>query len=315
VEVAGTRIDPRQTTLPPDWQQLPAYRLSGEEGLRLKVIRRGQAESSPDRLSLERTLWLDFDGGGYSVRDRIQGTLGSTWRLETLPELQLGRVLVDGQPRFITRLPGGERPGVEVRRGDLLLEAEARHAGRRGELPVTGWAADFRKVSTTLHLPPGWSLFAVSGVDNVPGTWLQRWSLLDLFLVLILSLAVYRLWDWRAGLLALATLVVIWHEPLAPRFVWIHLLVAMALLRVVPHARMQRLLRLYRDLGFVALVLITIRPNQTVGDSLVWRELPPTVPEKKPRDMAASTLDALARRDSPVPQAARVIFRPWATGS
>ncbi|HEB67850.1 MAG TPA: hypothetical protein ENI93_07875 [Gammaproteobacteria bacterium] len=322
VEVEGVSVDPRQTTLPPDWQKLPAYRLRGEEGLRLKVIRRGQAEPPPDRLSLDRSLWLDFDGAGYTVADRIRGSLGGTWRLETLPELDLGRVLVDGQPRFITRLPDSDRPGVEVRRGDLLLEAEARHAGRQDDLPVTGWAVDFQQVSTTLHLPPGWTLFAVSGVDNVPGTWLHRWTLLDLFLVLILSLAVYRLWGWRIGLLALVTLVVIWHESLAPRFVWIHLLLAMALLRVVHHEKMQRLLRIYRDLAFVALVLITIpfaveqlrtafylqleRPG-SVASMVIRAPETPSAAEAKAGRTAKPAHELLARSKAPVPDSARVI--------
>jgi hypothetical protein len=45
VEVQGAiGIDPRQTGLPLDWHHLPTYRLHGGEGLRLKVIRRGDPE-------------------------------------------------------------------------------------------------------------------------------------------------------------------------------------------------------------------------------------------------------------------------------
>ena len=65
VEVRGANaIDPRQTSLPADWQTLPAWRLSGEDALEFVVQRRGDPLPEPDRLTLARDLWLDFDGGG-----------------------------------------------------------------------------------------------------------------------------------------------------------------------------------------------------------------------------------------------------------
>jgi hypothetical protein len=122
-----------------------------------------------------------------------------------------------------------------------------------------GWDHDFQGLSGVLNLPPGWRLLSARGVDVVPGTWLQRWSLLDLFLVLIVSLAVMRLWSVRLGFLALATLVLTYHEPDAPRQVWLHLLVAVALLRVLPEGRIRRWVSLYRW-GAVAVLLVLTLP-------------------------------------------------------
>jgi hypothetical protein len=53
-------------------------------------------------------------------------------------------------------------------------------------------------VSGQLHLPPGWRLLHASGVDEVADTWLQRWTLLDIFLVLVIAVAIGRL--YRLGL-------------------------------------------------------------------------------------------------------------------
>jgi len=53
---------------------------------------------------------------------------------------------------------------------------------------------DFQVLRTWLHLPPGWDLLVVSGVDNLPDTWLYRWILLDLFLVFVIALAAARFW-------------------------------------------------------------------------------------------------------------------------
>jgi hypothetical protein len=258
VEPLGlTQVDPRQTTLPSDWHGLPAFLAEPGRILTLEVRRRGDAQPEPDTLSLARTLWLDFDGGGYTVQDRLSGTITRAWRLEAAPELALGRVAVDGQDQLITQRPDSVNRGVEVRRGDLRLVADSRYEGERGNIP-TGWRHDLNSAQAVLHLPPGWDVFAVAGVDNNPPSWLQRWTLLDLFLVLIAGIAVGRLWGMAAGALALATLALSWHAPGAPQQVWLHLIAALALLRVVPAGRLRLLVASYRNLALIALLLIAI---------------------------------------------------------
>ncbi|WP_116475483.1 hypothetical protein [Zobellella maritima] len=254
-------VDPRQTRLPEAWQTLPAYLLAQGDRMQFRVIRRGDQEPEPDKLSLDRQLWLDFDGGGYTVQDTISGSMTRGWRLEATPELQLGQVTLDGEPRFITRQPGSDKVGVEVRRGTLELNADSRYVGPIHALPAAGWDTDLQRLHTRLHLPPGWALFSASGMDNAPHTWLQRWTLLDLFLVLIAAVAVYRLWGWQWGVLALLTLALSWHESAglgAPRFVWLHLLAATALLRVLPGGRLRQTVIGYRNLSLLVLVLIAI---------------------------------------------------------
>ena len=71
------------------------------------------------------------------------------------------------------------------------------------------------------------------GPDEVDGEWLSSWSLLDLFLLLIFTFAVFRLWGPAAGVLAFFAFVISYHEPNAPRFLWLALLPPLALLRVV----------------------------------------------------------------------------------
>ena len=50
---------------------------------------------------------------------------------------------------------------------------------------------------------------AATGVDALPGAWLSRWTLLGFFFVLIVSLAVYRLFGLRPAAPALAALVLL----------------------------------------------------------------------------------------------------------
>ena len=260
-------VDPRQSGVPPDWLELPAYRLEAGQALTLEERRRGNPDPGPDRLRLERDLWLDLNGDGYSLRDRISGTLTRSWRLTATAPLTLGQVQVDGTPRLITRLTEQEAPGVEVRRDRLDLVADSRiEAGEETNprsLPASGWGLDFNSIHTRLFLPPGWDLLATSGTDNLPNSWIGRWTLLDLFLVLILSLGVGRLWGVAWGLLALTALALTWQVADAPRLVWIAVLIGAALLQLLPvgppgtaTARLRGPVTWYFRLSLLSLVLI-----------------------------------------------------------
>lgn len=317
-------VDPRQTELPEAWKSLPAYRLEPGAIWKFREIRRGDPEPEPDSLTLNRRLWLDFDGRGYTVNDRIGGLMTRGWRLNALPGMALGRVSLDGQPQSITRDEATGGIGVEVRRGRLDLSADSRLPGSR-TLPATGWDPEaFRELRTELNLPPGWRLFTTTGVDVATGTWTASWTLLDLFLVLIGSLAVARLWNRNAGAYALVTLVLLWQEPGAPAFVWLNLLAATALLRVLPLGRAAAWMRAYRNLVVLALILIAVpfmvdqirlgfypqlaRPwppmePRGAGQPAAMRTLPATAPEAAAPAAEEAPADGLAvlpdRREAP----------------
>jgi len=251
----GTAVDPRQTSLPAEWHAFPAFRLQAGEQLAFAVLRRGDPMPAPDQLNLQRQIWLDFDGGGYTVQDSISGLMTRGWRLDAGAALAPGRVLLNGEPQFITELDG--RRGVELRRGTVDLRADSRIESPTA-LNAVGWAQDFNSVQATLHLPPGWRLWSARGVDQLPDTWLQRWTLLDLFLVFIIALTCARLWSWPLGALSLLTLALCWHEPAAPRQIWLHVLASIALVRVLPAGRLRALVGAYRHVALLTLVVVTV---------------------------------------------------------
>ncbi|WP_417615116.1 hypothetical protein [Oceanisphaera sp.] len=299
VEVENlTAIDPQQTNLPADWRQLPAYQVTRGESMQLREIRRGNQDTQPDQLRLQRQLWLDFDGGGYSVQDTITGQMNQGWRLETRPELQLGRVAIDGQAQFITQQPESEQVGVEVRRGQLDLTADSRYQGAIYTLAAVGWDLDLQSLHTRLHLPPGWLLLSASGMDQAPETWLQRWTLLDLFLVLIAAVAAFRLWGWQWGLVTLLTLALIWHQAAglgAPRWVWLHLLAATALLRVLPAGRLKKGVIGYRNLSLLVLLLIAIPFMVDQVRTAMYPQLAHTTPDNPAPIMAEAPMESISR--------------------
>lgn len=251
-------VDPSQTQLPAEWRALPAFAVRAGEALRLVEQRRGNAEPEPDQLTLARQLWLDTDGRGWTFQDSLGGALRRSWRLEMPGPATLGRAAVQGQDQPLTRLGPGSPPGVEVRQGSLAMTADGRLEQGGGRLPAVGWAHDFTRVNALAHLPPGWSLLGATGVDEVQGTWIQHWSLLDLFLVLVLALATARLFGWRVGVLALVALVLSFPEAGAPRWAWLLVLVAEGLRRVLPEGRLRPFARAFRWVAFGVLALALV---------------------------------------------------------
>ncbi len=259
VEISGlTSIDPSQTNVPSPWRALPAYLMQNNQTMTLRIIRRGNPEPEPNRLNLKRQFWLDFNGEGYTVSDSIDGRMTQGWRLNALPATEVGQVVVDGQNQLVTLSEKPARQGVELRKGQIALKADSRIHGDIHQLDVTGWEQNFAMVTAELNLPPGWRLLAAQGVDNVPNSWLARWTLLDLFVLLIASLAITRLWTVYWGFFAMLTLALLWHESGAPHWIWLSILAAIALLRVLPDGRFKHLIQSYLNLNGIILVIIVV---------------------------------------------------------
>jgi hypothetical protein len=255
IEVQGGQsIDPQRTNLPEAWRGgFASYQLQGGSELVFTTLRRGQPQPPPNRWMLERELWLDLDGHGYTVRDHLSGSLARTWRIDLLSG-ELGHVAVSGVDQLITSSPTSGSRGVELRQGSLVANAEWRLEDARGELPAVAWSENVESLGTNLHLPPGWQLLGASGADSVSDSWLSRWDLLALFFVLVIAVAVAKLDRWVWGGLALLALVLAHGEPHAPRFLWVAMLLSIALLRGMPAGRFHQLVRAFAVVAGVLLL-------------------------------------------------------------
>jgi hypothetical protein len=251
-------IDASQTNTPEEWRHLPTYSINQGGNMSLKLIRKGDPEPEPNQLTINRKLWLDFAGEGYTINDTINGKMTKGWRLDALPETQLGKVNLDGVSQLITLQPGSGKQGIEVRKGAISLDADSRIVGNIRSISAVGWEQNFNQVNAELNLPPGWRLLAASGVDNVPDSWVSRWTLLDLFLVLIAALATSRLFNRVWGFFALLTLVLIWHEPGSPHFIWLCILAATALIKVLPQGKFFMLINWVRNAFWLGLIFIVV---------------------------------------------------------
>ena len=256
VELKGPpQVDSARTDLESDWRGLPTFLLAPGQTLSFETRRRGEPEPAKNRLTLERSLWLDLDGDGYTIRDRLSGTMHQGFRLD-LAAGTLGRAVVDGTDELITRRD--KLTGVELRKSRVDVATEWRIEHGRSQLPAVGYSEDIDNLSAVLHLPPGFMLLGAQGADLVRGTWLDSWDLFDFFFVLLISLAVYRLAGAAFGLTALLALVLTQHEPSSPGVTWIFLLSAAALQRALLGKSYEKLARLLFAGALLVLLLALV---------------------------------------------------------
>lgn len=259
VQITGAEpVDPKQTSMPEKWQSFPAYLMEPDTSLAFKQIKRGDPEPAPDQLSLDRTLWLRFDGSGYFIQDKITGQKNTNWRLELDPDIHPGQVLVAGQEQLITQRKDSDKAGIELRNGSINILADATFEKGIADVPATGWDHDFNDVKGTLNLPAGWTLVNARGVDRIPGTWVGRWTLLDFFVVLIFTIALSRVYSKPLAGLAFVTLVLIFHEGQAPRYIWLVLLVGFTLLKYLPEGKMRKFIRFCQGMALISFAVIVI---------------------------------------------------------
>jgi len=255
-EIEGLRpVEVSQTTFPDRWRSFPVFEWKTDSTFRLVEKMRGMGLQRPQGLAINREFWLDETGDGLTFRDTIAGRMQQVWRLDMLDGQELGAVRVDGKGQLITANPATGAHGVELRTRNLNLEAIGR-MDYVAKVSAVGWQTDVDSLGLKLNLPPGWRLFALFGADWVTGDWLTAWSLLDLFLLLIFSMAVLKLWGWKAGVVAFLAFGLAYHEPGAPRFTWLFLLMPLALLRVVGSGAGRNWVIAWRFLAVGLLVLV-----------------------------------------------------------
>lgn len=247
-----TGVDPGQAGVPDDWASLPAYPMSATGSLQL--VEESRRRDSADSLRVKRELWRDFAGTGYTFRDRISGMMSADGRLEG-DGLEPGRVLVNGAPAMITLHQGGK--GVELRRGEVDVEVIGRLAAS-DSLPASGWGRDLEQLQVVLHQPPGTLLWGGSGVDHISTAWVSRWSLWDIFLLLVLVVGSFRLAGPLAAVVAALALLLSHGVVGAPWYSWLNLLVVLALLKVLPAGRARRAVQLWLALTLLALALLLL---------------------------------------------------------
>lgn len=240
----GVQVDPRQAQVPSEWHELPAFALADGVKLTIEERSRGLAPDERNRLTLEREMWLDFDGGGWFARDRVQGEMLQGWRFDAAAPFVLERAEAIGLGRdgneslLVTRAVDEKVHGVEWRTPKVDLAAGLRIAPAQTSLPITGWQDTFDRIGTTLHLPNGYRLLGAPGADSASGSWISAWTLLDVFIAAVLALLAWRAFGVLGGLAAIGYLVLGYQEAGAPLWSLLAALALALIVRALPDGRL-----------------------------------------------------------------------------
>jgi len=257
VEILNAQsIDPSQTNIPKAWKHLALYLLEEQKPLKIKELYKSAKQQQQNEFSLERELWLDFDGKGYSVKDHITANISKVKRLESSEVLELGSVSINDKPMLINSLENSPKKGVELREQNMNIEASSRYVQTLSVLPANGWSEEFNRVSLYLNLPPSWQVFASFGSDSQSAkSWVKAWNLMDIFLVLLLSIGIYQLFGFKWAVPSTLFLLILWHEASAPTMVWLWILALVSLLRVLGEGKMKKVLQVVFAISSMFVIL------------------------------------------------------------
>lgn len=258
-------VDPRQSSVPPEWSALPAFAMGENARLEVEERSRGTAGDESNRLTLQREMWLDFSGDGWFAHDRLQGTMLRDWRLDVAAPFTLERahaVLAGGRAGDSLQITRGAQAGlsgVEWRRAAINVDAGLRINDAGMQMPISGWQGSFDSIRTVLHLPNGYRLLGAPGADRAQGSWIAAWTLLDVFLAAILILLAWRAFKLIGGFAAIAYLLLGYQEPGAPLWTLLLVCTLVVLVRALPEGRLATGVAWLRN-GALALLLLVALP-------------------------------------------------------
>ena len=242
--VGAVSVDPQQAQVPEEWKSLSAFALGDGEKLTIEERSRGLAPNEANRLALRREAWLDFDGGGWYARDTVTGSMVQGWRLDVAAPFLLERAQANARPGagdealLVTRGANAGWSGVEWRTPNVNLGGSVR-IDAVSDLPASGWQQSFDSIDTTLHLPYGYRLLGAPGADRVYGSWMSRWSLLDVFIAAIVALLAWRLLGVYGAVAAVVYLALGYQEAGAPLWTLVALLALALIVRALPAGKLQ----------------------------------------------------------------------------
>ncbi|MDZ7923336.1 MAG: hypothetical protein U5M23_04605 [Marinagarivorans sp.] len=212
VKIEGPQtLNENQLDLPDFYHQhdgFSLYLMEADSHLKITERLRGQHNTEADALSLHRSLWLDFNGDGFTFKDNLTGDYITRARLNTLPLITLQSANIDGEAQIITQYE--QQAGLEIRTRNPQIDAMGR-IEKTTQLPINGWQTTLDNTTLAVHLPPGYMAWHLGGADSVNNTWLSQWNLWSIFITLLIVGSLFKLFGPLWGGLALVTSLLTYH--------------------------------------------------------------------------------------------------------
>ena len=251
----GVPVDPQQVETPEEWLNFVTQRVASDSVIQVQERARG-TQDKRNHLTWQRDLWLRFDGSRYSFVDQINGAMRDAWRLNVQDTVQLQSAQVDGEPQAISKDENNGAVGVELRDQQVTMRASG-EIDNATAMPAAGWQHDFDGAQMKLHLPPGYRLFAASGVDSADGSIIAQWNLLDCFLLVLTCAVIFRLLSPIYAVLALFALGSLFHQALMPSWLLLNACAAVLIVRFAD-GHIKIWLQRYRNLSLALLLILAL---------------------------------------------------------
>ena len=209
VSIVGADIvDAKHLNIPPEWALYPTYQLMPNKVLQFKEEHRGKVIKD-DALNLQRVIKLNFSGEGAVIRDRITGRLNSNKRLESANDYNLTQFEQNGEGVPITVWNKGV--GLDLLAGEQNLVSYST-VDNFTNISASGWNTGFHNSEIILDVPPGFRLLWVDGDLDAPDSWISKWDLYDVFLLIISGFAIFKMLGLRWALFSVILLGSLYHE-------------------------------------------------------------------------------------------------------
>lgn len=297
-------IDPESSNVPPQWRQFPSFLYEQSSTAVINEKIRGIPADASNRMTLNRRIWLNFEGDKWRFEDTINGAMRDKWRLSMQQPYQLQHAKEHQDPLLITSNQSSQT-GIEVRNPQLNIQGGGEIAPVY-QLPVAGWQDSFEQVSWTLNLPPAYRLINAQGAESSNG-WLEKWNLWDIFWVMLLTVIAYRFGAPGLAVMSFVTLTLMFHESGAPVASLSNLIIAYAIHKTLPaqHKVLQwvrngyfmlsaAIFVIFLGLFFIAQVRIMVHPQLEHYSPVAGSNYTDSMSMKRRRDMQAEELAAVA---------------------
>lgn len=251
------RTDLSQVNAPSRMRRTSGFVLAEDDELELIEEQRGSVQPYASMFGISRDIWLNFKGDFYTVADSIRTDVASAQQVaSTIP---LGEVRVNGNARLIVYDDSSEDQltSIYLKPEDEYLSSISK-VSRAEPLSPNTWSVEAESLNARLHLPPGWMMLWSNGIDEVEGSWLSKWGIWDVFIVLLLLCLVWGLGGWKWTAIVAATVLISYQLDNAPTFGWVVLAAMCYAMKAIKHVKLNQVVTLSFWVVFFVVSIVCI---------------------------------------------------------
>lgn len=263
LNVVGSPVDPK--TLPSEvvWPNVPVFEKSEKAALQIssKPI---DAEQKQWLGTSHAELWLDFDGDGSSLRQKIKVNAYESGVFSDV-HWTIKQARINDEPMLVSLGKNQERR-VAFQAGDFSAQIFARSPDS-SIVTLPAAFAEKMKVENAVvdvNIPPGWRFVGAFGAGHSDQGWISSFSLWDWFLLIIIVWGAKRFWGKRWAALILASLLASKLFLGAPFEWFIPLLGFSAIVKALPEGNL-------RFFSWIVTLLLGVIVLTDLGDYTVTR--------------------------------------------